>query len=159
MSRDYPERPIIGVAAVLIENDRVALVRRGRPPAYGEWSLPGGAVELGETLEKAVIREVIEEIGLEVEVLELVAVMDRIFLDKDRQVQFHYILMDFLCRKMGGKLLASSDAISSVQVPFSALDEYKLTKPTKEVINRAYQRLNGGSPPIYRVKKTSSIYP
>jgi mutator protein MutT len=159
MPRDYPERPIIGVAAVVIENDKVALVRRGRPPAYGEWSLPGGAVELGETVEKAVIREVREEIGLEVEVLELVAILDRIFLDKEGQVQFHYVLLDFLCRKTGGKLRASSDAISCARVPFSALDEYKLTKETREVINKAYQRLNGDSPPIYKVKKTISIYP
>ena len=159
MPRDYPERPIIGVAAVVIENDKVALVRRGRPPAYGEWSLPGGAVELGETVEKAVIREVREEIGLEVEVLELVAILDRIFLDKEGQVQFHYVLLDFLCRKTGGKLLASSDAISCAQVPFSALGRYKLTKETREVINRAYQRLNGGSPPIYKTQTISRILP
>ncbi len=157
MSRDYPERPIVGVAAVVIENDRVALVRRGRPPAYGEWSLPGGAVELGETLEKAVVREAGEEIGLEVEVLELVAIMDRIFLDKDGQVQFHYVLLDFLCRKTGGKLLASSDAISCAQIPFSALDRYKLTKETREVINRAFQRLNGAYPPIYKTQIISRI--
>jgi len=154
MSRDYPERPIVGVAAVVIENDKVALVRRGRPPAYGEWSLPGGAVELGETVEEAVIREVSEEIGLEVEVLELVAILDRIFLDKEGQPQFHYVLLDFLCRKTGGTLLASSDAISCARVPFSALDEYKLAKETRRVINKAYQRLNGNSPPIYEVKKT-----
>ena len=159
MSRDYPERPIIGVAAVVIENDRIALVRRGRPPAYGQWSLPGGAVELGETLEKAVVREVSEEIGLEVEVLELVAILDRIFLDKDGQVQFHYVLLDFLCRRTGGKLLASSDAISCAQVPVSALAGYKLTKETREVINRAYQRLNGGSPPTYKTQTTSLISP
>ena len=159
MPRDYPERPIIGVAAVVIENDKVALVRRGRPPAYGEWSLPGGAVELGETVEKAVIREVREEIGLEVEVLELVAILDRIFLDKEGQVQFHYVLLDFLCRKTGGRLLASSDAISCAQVPFSALDGYKLTRETKEVINLAYQRLHGGSPPVYKSQTTSRILP
>jgi mutator protein MutT len=159
MSRDYPERPIIGVAAVVIENDRVALVRRGRPPAYGEWSLPGGAVELGETLEKAVVREVGEEIGLEIEVLELVAILDRIFLDRDGQVQFHYVLLDFLCRKTGGKLLASSDAISCAQIPFSALYRYKLTKETREVINRAYQRLEGDFPPIYKTQIISRILP
>jgi mutator protein MutT len=157
MSRDYPERPIVGVAAVVIENDRVALVRRGRPPAYGEWSLPGGAVELGETLEKAVVREAGEEIGLEVEVLELVAILDRIFLDKDGQVQFHYVLLDFLCRKTGGKLLASSDAISCAQIPFLALDRYKLTKETREVINRAFQRLNGAYLPIYKTQIISRI--
>ena len=149
MSRQYPDRPIVGVAAVVMEDDRVVLVRRGRPPAYGEWSLPGGAVELGETLEEAVAREVKEEIGLEVEVVELVAVLDRIFLDPEGEVQFHYLLMDFLCRSKGGRLQASSDAISCVQVHLGALSGYRLTQETREVINRAHQRFNGGSPAIY----------
>ena len=157
MPRDYPDRPIVGVAAVVIEDDRVALVRRGRPPAYGEWSLPGGAVEPGETLEEAVVREVAEEIGLNVEVVEVVAVLDRIFWDQEGEVQYHYVLIDFLCRKTGGKLQASSDAISCSQVPFSALAQYNLTKETKGVISRAYQRVSGSSPPIYRAKAATSI--
>ena len=157
MTRDYPDRPIVGVAAVVIEDDRVALVRRGRPPAYGEWSLPGGAVEPGESLEEAVVREVAEEIGLKVEVVEVVAVLDRIFWDQEGEVHYHYVLIDFLCRKTGGKLQASSDAISCSQVPFSALAQYNLTKETREVISRAYQRVSGGSPPVYRVKATTSI--
>jgi mutator protein MutT len=159
MPRDYPERPIIGVAAVVIEDDRVVLVRRGRAPAYGEWSLPGGAVELGEALEGAVVREVEEEIGLKVEVVELVAVLDRIFLDTAGQVQFHYVLIDFLCRRTGGRLQASSDALSCAQVPFAALSGYKLTKETRGVINRAYQRLNGGTPPIYQVRTYTKVQP
>ena len=157
MTRDYPDRPIVGVAAVVIEDDRVALVRRGRPPAYGEWSLPGGAVEPGESLEEAVVREVAEEIGLKVEVVEVVAVLDRIFWDQEGEVHYHYVLIDFLCRKTGGKLQASSDAISCSQIPFSALAQYNLTKETRGVINRAYQRVSGGSPPVYRVKATTSI--
>ena len=157
MTRDYPDRPIVGVAAVVIEDDRVVLVRRGRPPAYGAWSLPGGAVEPGETLEEAVVREVAEEIGLKVEVVEVVAVLDRIFWDQEGEVHYHYVLIDFLCRRTGGKLRASSDAISCSQVPFSALAQYNLTKETRGVINRAYQRVSGGSPPVYRVKATTSI--
>ena len=158
MPRDYPDRPIVGVAAVVIEDERVVLVRRGRPPAYGEWSLPGGAVEPGETLEKAVVREVEEEIGLNVEVVEVVAVLDRIFWDQEGQVQYHYVLVDFLCRKTGGKLQASSDAISCAQVPFSALAQYNLSKETNEVISKAYQRLSGGTPSIYTVKEATSIH-
>ena len=157
MSRQYPERPIVGVAAVVIEDDRVVLVRRGRPPAYGEWSLPGGAVEPGESLEEAVVREVAEEIGLKVEVVEVVAVLDRIFWDQEGEVHYHYVLIDFLCRKTGGKLQASSDAISCSQVPFAALAQYNLTKETRGVISRAYQRVSGGSPPIYRAKIATSI--
>lgn len=157
MTREYPDRPIVGAAAVVIEDDRVVLVRRGRPPAYGEWSLPGGAVEPGETLEEAVVREVEEEIGLNVEVVELVAVLDRIFWDKEGQVQYHYVLVDFLCRKTGGKLQASSDVISCAHVSFSALAQYKLTQETREVISKAYQRLSGGSPSIYTIKAATTI--
>jgi mutator protein MutT len=149
MAREYPDRPIVGVAAAVIEDDRVVLVRRGQPPAYGEWSLPGGAVELGETLEQAVIREVREEIGLKVEVVEPVGILDRIIFDRDRQVQYHYVLLHFLCRRTGGRLQTGSDVLSCTQVPFSALFRYKLTKRTREVVDRAYQRLHGGSPPIY----------
>jgi len=159
MPRDYPERPIVGVAAVVIENDRVVLVRRGRPPAYGEWSLPGGAVELGETLGEAVVREVEEEVGLQIAVVELVAVLDRIFLDTEGQVQYHYTLMDFLCRKTGGRMRASSDAISCARVPFAALAGYTLTRETREVINRAYHRQHGGTPPIYKVRTPTKIQP
>ena len=158
MTRDYPDRPIVGVAAVVIEDERVVLVRRGRPPAYGEWSLPGGAVEPGETLEKAVVREVEEEIGLNVDVVEVVAVLDRIFWDQEGQVQYHYVLVDFLCRKNGGKLQAGSDAISCAQVPFSALAQYNLSKETREVISKAYQRLSGGTSSIYTVKEATSIH-
>ena len=147
--RDYPDRPIVGVTGVVFDGDGVVLVRRGRPPAYGEWALPGGAVEVGERLDEAIIREVHEEVGLTVQVVELVAVLDRIFLDKDDQVQYHYILMDFLCRKRGGRLRAGGDALSSSVVPMAALSQYQLSKETKEVIRRAYHRLNGGSPPIY----------
>ncbi len=159
MVRDYPARPIVGVAAVVIEQERVVLVRRGQPPAYGEWSLPGGAVELGETLQEAVEREVREEIGLQVQVMEPVAVLDRIFLDTEGQVQYHYVLMDFLCRKTGGRMNAGSDVISCAQVPFAALDGYKLTEETREVINRAYQRFNGGTPPIYKAITRTEIQP
>jgi ADP-ribose pyrophosphatase YjhB (NUDIX family) len=119
--------------------------------------LPGGAVEPGETLEEAIVREVAEEIGLSVEVVEVVAVLDRIFWDQEGVVQYHYVLIDFLCRKIGGKLQASSDAISCSQVPFSALAQYNLTKETRGVISRAYQRVSGGSPPVYRVKAATSI--
>ena len=157
MTRDYPERPIVGVAAVVIEDNRVVLVRRGSPPAYGEWSLPGGAVEPGETLEEAVVREVKEEIGLEVEVVELVAVLDRIFLDPEGEVQFHYVLMDFLCRRKGGRLRASSDAVSCAQVVFEALPRYRLTQETSEVISRAYQRFNGGYPAVYNLKTLTKV--
>ena len=114
-------------------------------------------MEPGETLEEAVVREVKEEIGLDVEVMELVAVLDRIFLDPEGEVQYHYVLMDFLCRRKGGRLRASSDALSCAQVVFAALSRYRLTQETREVINRAYQRLNGSSPAIYHFETLTKI--
>ena len=111
----------------------------------------------GETLEQAVVREVREEIGLKVEVMELVAVLDRIFRAPEGKVQFHYVLMDFLCLRKGGRLKASSDAISCVLLPLRALSEYRLTPETREVINRAYQRLNGGFPPVYKLDTLPEI--
>ena len=149
MRRDYPGRPIVGVAAVVIEDDCVVLVRRGQAPAYGDWSLPGGAVELGETLEEAIVREVEEEIGLKVKVIDLIAVLDRIFLDEAGQVQFHYVLMDFLCLKAAGLLRASGDVLACAQVPMASLTHYKLSRETEEVIKRAHQRLNGEGSGIY----------
>ena len=149
MRRDYPDRPIVGVGAIIFDEGQVVLVRRGRPPAYGEWSLPGGAVELGETLEEALIREVSEEVGLEVEVMELIAVLDRVFLDEEGRVKYHYVLMDFLCRSIGGTLQASSDVLSSSRVPLEALAEYQLRRQTREVIDRAHQRMHGEAVSIY----------
>jgi 8-oxo-dGTP diphosphatase len=156
MTREYPQRPIVGVGAVILEGDQVVLVRRGRPPAYGEWSLPGGAVELGETLEEAVVREVGEEVGLEVEVVELVAVLDRIFVDREDRIQFHYVLMDFLCRNMGGIPKASSDVLSCSLVPFKTLGKFQMSRETMEVIRRAHLRLMGKYAAIYLGRKSKS---
>ncbi|UCG13814.1 MAG: NUDIX hydrolase [Deltaproteobacteria bacterium] len=159
MQRHYPKRPIVGVGAVIFKDNQVVLARRGRAPAYGAWSLPGGGVELGETLEAAIIREVFEEIGLGIEVEKLVAVLDRIFLDEAGQVKYHYVLIDFLCQITSGKMRASSDALSCALVPMEATAPYRLSRETLEVIRRAYQHLYGGSPPIYMVTRVTEALP
>jgi mutator protein MutT len=109
MQREFPEAPLVGVGAVIVEEGRVLLVQRGRDPMKGHWTLPGGVLEVGESLVDGVVREVREETGLEVEVLELVELLDRIHRE-DGRVRFHYVIADYLCRVTGGELQAASDA-------------------------------------------------
>jgi len=112
-TREFPEAPIVGVGAVIIERNRVLLVQRGREPLKGKWSLPGGMLELGESLAEGVVREVQEETGLVVKVVELVELLDRVHRENGpdgERVRYHYVIADYLCRVVGGTLQASSDA-------------------------------------------------
>src|SRR6516164_3604783 len=108
--REYPETPLVGVGAVIIDAGRVALVRRGRAPMAGNWSIPGGLLEVGETLRACAEREVLEETGLAVEIGELLGVFDRVIPDADGYIHYHYVLIDFLCRRTSGELCAGDDA-------------------------------------------------
>jgi 8-oxo-dGTP diphosphatase len=141
--REYPEAPIIGVGAVVIDGGKVLLVRRGQEPLKGEWSLPGGALELGETLEQGVVREVLEETGLTVAPAGIVEVLDRITLgEPSGRVRYHYVLVDFLCRVAGGTLRAGSDAEETRWVGQEELNErgcYRLAPVTVRVIEKAFQ--------------------
>ena len=110
MRREYPDAPIAGVGAVIVNDGLVLLVQRGHEPLKGEWSLPGGALELGETLQQGICREVLEETGLIVEPLAVVEVFDRIARDADGRTRYHYVLVDFLCRVTGGSLACATDA-------------------------------------------------
>ncbi|MDR3753498.1 MAG: NUDIX hydrolase [Terracidiphilus sp.] len=109
MQREFPQTPLVGVGAVVVHEGRVLLVRRGSEPLKGHWTLPGGVLEVGETLVEGVAREVREETGLLVEPLELVELLDRIHREASR-VRYHYVIADYLCRVTGGELRAASDA-------------------------------------------------
>jgi len=136
--RRYPDRPVVSVGAVVIDRQRVLLVKRGQEPLKGRWSLPGGVVEAGEELHAAVIREVREETGLTVQVGDIVEVLDRITRDADGRIEFHYVIIDYLCEVAGGSLACASDADDAQWVDRAALADYDLTTNVVEVIARAF---------------------
>lgn len=148
-SRAYPERPVVGVGGVVFAGDRLVLVRRRHEPLAGQWSLPGGTVEIGETLEAAVAREVLEETGLAVEVGPVVEVFDRILVDHKRRVRFHYVLIDYLCRSVGGQLGPRSDASEVALVDPRDVGRYGLTAKAEEVVRRGIRlaRASGWASP------------
>jgi mutator protein MutT len=110
MGREYPDNPLVGVGAVIVQNDQVLLIRRGTAPLLGEWSLPGGVLECGETLREAVVREAREETGLTVEPGEMLGVYERVIRSDDGRVRYHFVLIDYLCRPVSGDLQAATDA-------------------------------------------------
>jgi 8-oxo-dGTP diphosphatase len=137
--REYPERPIVGVGGVVISNGRVLLIRRGNPPLEGEWSIPGGTLEVGETLPEAVKRELAEEAGLEVRVGELIEALERIFLDPDGRTKYHFVILDYLCDMKGGAAKAGSDATEVAWATESELGKYGLSVAATRVIQKAFQ--------------------
>jgi mutator protein MutT len=143
--REFPSRPILGVGAVVVDGDRVLLVRRANEPLKGQWSLPGGAVEIGETLVAAVVREVREETGLDVEVGPLIEVLDRLRFEPDGRPRFHYVLVDFICRPKSGVLHSGSDAAAAVWVAVAELADYAVAEPTVKVIVKAFDRVRSGA--------------
>jgi mutator protein MutT len=137
--RSYPPRPVLGVGALILDGDSILLVRRGKEPLRGYWSLPGGAVETGERLAQALRREVREETGLEVEVLQLFEVFERILPDDAGAAQHHYVLLDYLCRVAGGSARAGDDAMDVRWIPRSELDRFEITPGTQAVIEKAFR--------------------
>lgn len=135
--RKYPPRPVVGVGAVIASNDRVVLIKRKYEPMAGQWSLPGGTLELGESLEAGVAREVREETGLDVEVGPVIEVFDRILLDADGKVQYHFVLVDYLCRPIGGRLQAGSDVDAAIWADPAGLETFHITPKATAVIEKA----------------------
>jgi 8-oxo-dGTP diphosphatase len=137
MGRRYPERPVLGVGAVVLAGEQVLLVRRGAPPSQGLWSLPGGGVELGESLAQAVAREVREETGVAVEVGPLLGVFERLLEDDQGRLEYHYVLLDYLCRAEPTPPRAGDDAAAARWVPLKDLDQAGLTPDTAELVRQA----------------------
>ena len=138
--RKYPDRPIVAVGAVILDGDRVLLVQRGHEPLKGEWSLPGGAVELGESLEEALVREVREETSLDVTVGPVVEVFDSIRRDAGGRAEYHYVIIDYACRVRGGTATAAargSDAADVRWVPLAEIEQYGVTSTAIAVIRKA----------------------
>ena len=146
--RPYPERPVVGVGAVVLDGPRVLLIKRGNPPLKGQWSLPGGGVEVGETLEQAIAREVLEETGLSIDVGPMVEVLDRISRDAEGRVEHHFVLVDFVCKPAGGILKSATDAEDAAWVPLADLARYEVAPVTISVIQKAASRgfLTGDRP-------------
>ena len=141
MRREYPEAPIVGVGAVVIDGTKVLLVRRGQEPLKGEWSLPGGALELGETLQQGVVREVLEETGLTVAPGGVIEILDRIIQDEaSGRIRYHYVLIDFVCHVTGGALCPATDAEEVRWVERDQLQNgYRLAPVTVAVIEKAFR--------------------
>ena len=137
-----PAAPVVGVGGVVVRDGRVLLIRRGKAPLYGRWVVPGGTVELGETLEEALVREMEEETSLRVEVIEVLTVFDRIERDGERVV-YHYVIVDYLCRWLSGEAKAGSDALDAAWATPEQLAGYDLPPKALEVVQDAFRRAAG----------------
>ena len=137
--REYPERPVVGVGGAVIANGRALLVRRGNPPAEGEWSIPGGLLEVGETLVEGVRRELEEETGIRVKVHEVIDVFERVSLDGEGKTQYHYVVLDYFCESAGGDARPGSDVTEVAWVPEAELVHYSLAATARQVIEKAFR--------------------
>ncbi len=151
MKREYPDSPLVGVGAVIVDrhsddrrdDPRVLLIRRGQPPLLGEWSLPGGVLECGEALREAAVREAREETGLVVETGELLGVYERVLRGDDGRVRYHYVLIDFLCRPVGGDLKAGCDAAEVGWFTRDELPALNLAYDANDVVLKGLARRSG----------------
>jgi len=155
LSREYPDRPVVGVGGVVIEKGRALLIRRGSEPLLGQWSIPGGTLELGESLERGVVRELKEETGLTVRIVEMIEVFDRIYEDetdatggetvessgtapKKRGPRFHYVIIDYLCERIDGDAKAASDVTDVAFAAEDELERYSLTETATRILQKAF---------------------
>jgi 8-oxo-dGTP diphosphatase len=137
--RRYPEHPLLGIGALIFEGGRILMAQRGKAPLRGQWSLPGGLVETGESLENAVRREVLEETGLEVKPLGVLEIFERIMRNAEGAAEYHYVLLDYICRVTGGTLCAGDDASRVQWVERRALKDLHITEGTLAVIEKGFR--------------------
>jgi 8-oxo-dGTP diphosphatase len=142
--REYPERPVVGVGGVVISAGRALVVRRGKPPLEGEWSIPGGMLETGETIIEGVRRELAEETGVEVRVNGLIEVFERISLDEAGKHRYHYVVLDYFCEAIRGEARPGSDAAEVAWVLEEDLDAYALSASARRVIQKAFEMAREG---------------
>jgi 8-oxo-dGTP diphosphatase len=149
-AREYPDRPIIGIGGIVIHHDRALLIRRGSEPLRGHWSIPGGSLELGETLEQGTTRELLEETGLEVRTIGMVEVFERILFDspvprRDGKVRprYHYVIVDYLCERLSGEPCAGGDALEVVYAREDELEQFHLTETALRVLRKAFAMYRG----------------
>ena len=156
MSREYPDRPVVGVGGVVIENGRALLIRRGTEPLLGQWSIPGGTLELGESLEAGVVRELKEETGLSVRIVEMIEVFDRIYegetdaasagtlgspraaTTEKKRPRFHFVIIDYLCERIDGEAKAGSDVTDVAYATEDELVKYGLTETATRILLKAF---------------------
>jgi|SRR5215469_5852515 len=145
MGREYPDRPVVGVGGVVIENGRALLIKRGSEPLLGQWSIPGGTLEIGESLQEGVARELLEETGLVVEVQDMIEVFDRIFTEHGpkepadtARPKYHFVIVDYLCERRGGEAKAGSDVTDIAYAAEEELESFHLTATAERVLRRAF---------------------
>jgi 8-oxo-dGTP diphosphatase len=143
--RTYPERPIVAVGGVVIHESRVLLIRRGKPPLEGRWSIPGGLLEVGETIAKGVERELMEETGVKARVVDLIEIYEKVLRDEDDEPQYHFVILDYVCEFVEGIAQAGGDAAEVVWASEEQLDSLALTGAASRVIRKAFTAVRGRS--------------
>jgi ADP-ribose pyrophosphatase len=146
MRREFPQQPLVGVGAVIVEDGRVLLIKRGKAPLFGEWSIPGGMLELGETLREGAEREALEETGLVVRATDLLGVFDRIVpaaqvAGEEQRTLYHYVLIDFLCDRVSGDVLAAADASDARWFTPNEVEELSLPEDTRQIIQLGFAKV------------------
>ena len=141
MAREYPEHPVVGVGAVVVRDGRALIVKRAHEPRKGEWSLPGGLLELGESLVDAVRREIKEETNLDIEVGPVIETFDRVHQDAAGKIRYHFVIVDYVCWPITGEASAGSDAEAVAWVAASDIDRYQVNAHAKAVIEKGLKVL------------------